>query len=122
MRILVVDDQPAVRKLLVRFLEGRGHSVTTASNGNEGFAADQTTMDLVITDLEMPEMSGDQMINQLHESGKDIPFILMSGNHQELGVRGLALKQWNIRVATIQKPFSPSLLVTTVADEFGLKI
>ena len=65
-RILVVDDDKAVRLLLRAMLERRGHSVVEAENGDEGLRYYRAApTDLVITDIQMPVMDGLQMIKEL---------------------------------------------------------
>jgi CheY-like chemotaxis protein len=84
-RILVVDDDKAVRLLLRAVLERRGHSVVEAENGDEGlrhYWAAPT--DLVITDIEMPVKDGLQMIKELRNACPTAKIIAISGNRGRL--------------------------------------
>lgn len=77
--ILCVDDNEqtlSVRKFL---LETRGYRVYTAINGQEAIATFSTThIDLVLTDLGLPQMDGNVLIGHLKEIGPDVPMILTS--------------------------------------------
>jgi len=80
LRVLLVDDDPLVRKSVVAQLETQGHTVETAANGREGlerFAAGR--FDLVVTDRAMPEMGGDQVAAQVARSTPATPVIMLTG-------------------------------------------
>ena len=79
-RILVVDDEAALRDLLREYLGGDGHIVQTATDGREGlqkFKKDE--YDVVLTDRGMPEMSGDQLAAAIKELAPEIPVIMLTG-------------------------------------------
>lgn len=74
LRVLVVDDEESIRRSLVRYLERRGHVVAVASSGaealqriDEGRVAEQ--FDIILTDLRMPELGGDQLFRMLRDRG-----------------------------------------------------
>ena len=80
-RLLVVDDNRVNRLLLGRALEQLGHSVTFAENGREALAAlDKNPFDLVLLDIEMPEMNGYEVLEALGANPKlrDVPVVMMS--------------------------------------------
>jgi len=92
-RILLVDDDPFVREMLGAVLEDNGYDVKAAENGKEAletFVADPT-IDLILTDMNMPEMSGQELINELMTNVVDVPIIVLSGN-KEIDVVMEALK------------------------------
>jgi CheY-like chemotaxis protein len=98
-RILVVDDDKAVRLLLRAVLERRGHSVVEAADGDEGLRCYQAApTDLVITDIQMPVMDGLQMIKELRSAFPTAKIIAISG---EKG--GLAAAQ-PLSQGTFEKP------------------
>ena len=98
-RILVVDDDKAVRLLLRAVLERRGHSVVEAADGDEGLRCYRAApTDLVITDIQMPVMDGLQMIKKLRADFPTAKIIAMSG---EKG--GLAAAQ-PLSQGTFEKP------------------
>ncbi len=77
LRILVVDDEESIRRSLVRFLERRGHSVDVASSGLEALqriddAPEARPYDIVLTDLRMPELGGDQLFRLLRARGRGL--------------------------------------------------
>ena len=98
-RILVVDDDNAVRLLLRTLLERRGHSVVEAANGAEGLQHYRAApTDLVITDIQMPVMDGLQMIKKLRDDFPAAKIIAISGEKS-----GLAAAQ-PLSQGTFEKP------------------
>jgi CheY-like chemotaxis protein len=84
-RILVVDDDKAVRLLLRAVLERRGYSVVEAENGAEGLQCYRAApADLVITDIQMPVMDGLQMIAELRGAFPTAKIIAISGEKGRL--------------------------------------
>lgn len=79
-RILVVDDESSVRDILKDFLEFEGFEVVLATNGAEGLAVVLSeSIDLVLTDLEMPEMSGLEFLRELSGVTRAPSAIMMTG-------------------------------------------
>ena len=77
--ILVVDDETKMQRILCMALGKIGYRISTASNGREALAKiDQSVVDVVITDLKMPEMDGMQLLSQLRERGDDTPVIMVT--------------------------------------------
>lgn len=79
--VLVVEDTPTTRLLFKNILQQAGYNVLTASNGVEGFETLITThVDLIITDIEMPRMTGFELIEKIHKEDKlsDIPIIIIT--------------------------------------------
>jgi CheY-like chemotaxis protein len=87
-RILLVDDDELVRKALTRMLVRAKHDVSEASNGVAALkAVADTSFDLVITDLNMPDMEGLELIRKLRELPRPPKVILISGgDHGPAGV------------------------------------
>jgi len=108
--VLVVDDHQAVRELVVDTLETCAYNFQflTAADGEKALKhAAETPVDLVITDLEMSDMNGDELIEKLAEKTPDLRVILMSGNHDKLDKVALPCGE---RVRIVCKPFLPSQL------------
>lgn len=78
--ILIIEDQSSVRTLVRQVLEDAGYQVCEAANGREGLEQFRAQpVDLVITDLEMPEMNGLDVILELTREFLDVKVIAMSG-------------------------------------------
>lgn len=78
--ILVMDDDPNVRRVLSRMLERAGHDVTLAVDGVEGLRLfTEGAFDLVITDIIMPRREGLETIVEIRRQKKGVPIIAMTG-------------------------------------------
>ena len=78
-RVLVVDDEPKMQRILEIMLNQMGHKTLPAGNGLEAFDLLQSEdVDLVISDLQMPEMNGLQLLAKLREQNNDVPFIIVT--------------------------------------------
>ncbi len=78
--ILVVDDEPLVRRSLSEFLTLEGYSVTTASNGKEALEQLKNSVpDIVISDMKMPEMDGVTLLRKLKKEYPQVNVIIMTG-------------------------------------------
>jgi CheY-like chemotaxis protein len=76
-KILVADDEMAIRLLYSEELKEEGYEVYTASNGREALEIiDKTPLDLVILDIKMPEMDGIEALRQIKERKPDLPVLL----------------------------------------------
>ena len=78
-KILIIDDEPAVRKAFSKFLKGEGFSVTEAAGGKEAlFILAKVRHDIVLLDLKMPEMDGISVLKELMRTAPDIPVIVIT--------------------------------------------
>lgn len=77
--ILVVDDQESVRASVRKILEFAGHTVFEACNGLEAISALAPEIDLVITDVIMPEMDGLEIVRHVRRVRKDLPVLVITG-------------------------------------------
>ncbi len=78
--LLVIDDEPRIRKLIRIHLESAGYKVLTAATGAEGLEVVQNTeIDLVLLDLKMPEMNGPEIVSKLKKSHPALPIIVVTG-------------------------------------------
>lgn len=79
LKILVVEDDQALQKLYQTVLQKEGYSVLTAGNGREAWEVlDQNHVDLVITDIMMPEMDGYEFVRTLREQNPSIPVLMIT--------------------------------------------
>ncbi|MBI2425198.1 MAG: response regulator [Candidatus Hydrogenedentes bacterium] len=82
-KILIAEDEPAVSRFIVKALEGIGHTGIVASNGQRAWTLlnENTDFDLLITDVNMPEMNGLDLITQIRASDmlQHLPIIIVSG-------------------------------------------
>ncbi|HEY6078584.1 MAG TPA: response regulator [Polyangiaceae bacterium] len=83
-KLLVVDDEQQLRRLLARSLSRAGYEVSEAKDGREALAlARQTRFDLVISDVHMPELTGLELLQALHDYDPDLPVALLSGSFDD---------------------------------------
>jgi two-component system cell cycle sensor histidine kinase/response regulator CckA len=79
-QVLVVDDEPAVRNFVARVVGGAGFEIATASNAAEALAIASTrSFDLLLTDLMMPEMYGDELARRLRTDNPDLRVLYLTG-------------------------------------------
>jgi signal transduction histidine kinase/ActR/RegA family two-component response regulator len=112
--ILLVDDDPHVSAAATRALERAGYVVFTASNGREALGAlagDARALDLLITDLVMPEMGGRELARRVAESRPDVRVLFTSGYTAEAVNQQAVLEMGD---AFLGKPFSPDGLLRRV--------
>ncbi|RDY58435.1 response regulator [Flagellimonas nanhaiensis] len=84
MKILAIDDQQLILLSVEKKLKESGYEVATATSGQEGIRLFETFQPhLVIMDMNMPGMSGLQVIQKLKEKNTDVPIMVMSGNNEE---------------------------------------
>ncbi len=78
-KILVIDDEEISRKIICRYLEDSGYETLSASNGNEGLLlVEQQKIDVVVTDIFMPEKDGLETIQELRKKQPNIKIVALS--------------------------------------------
>lgn len=83
--VLLVDDEPTIRAILSQGLENAGYKVIEAVDGVDGFGAfvrHRSAISVVLLDLTMPRMNGDEVFEEIHKIAPEVPVILMSGYNQ----------------------------------------
>lgn len=114
-RVLVIEDDTGVREALARGLTRAGHEILPAADGRRGLAEfERAPFDVVVTDINMPEMDGIEVITALRRLGSSVPVIAISGG-------GLLPKELLLSTAStlgavevIPKPFEMSALLEAV--------
>ena len=112
-RILIIDDEEIVRASCSRILLPEGYTVKTANNAKNGLALLETnSLDLVLTDLKMPDMDGLEVLRNIKEKWPETEVIIMTG----YGTVKTAVRAMKIGVFDyIEKPFTPGDLIPLAA-------
>jgi two-component system, OmpR family, KDP operon response regulator KdpE len=116
-QILLVDDDPQVVRYLRRALERGGYQVSTTTSGKEALALIQQTLpDLLILDLNMPEIDGFDVLKAEREKFPYMRILVISGY-----LHGALLEAAKVfgAVATLEKPVSADTLLTKVREILG---
>jgi two-component system cell cycle sensor histidine kinase/response regulator CckA len=112
--VLVVDDEDIIRSLMKRTLEDAGYAVLLARNGREALdalARQRGAVDLVLSDLVMPVMSGRELGQRLAAEHPHLPVVWMSGHPKDSAPAAPGSVGTEL---FLQKPLAPDLLVETV--------
>jgi CheY-like chemotaxis protein len=117
-RLLLAEDEPAIRRLIGNLLRASGYEVTAVANGQEAMAlldVDEPPYDLVLLDAVMPGMGGPEVAKVGLQRHPNLPFIMLSGyapTNTSLGKAGdgAKVKKW------MTKPFSPNDLLIAVRE------
>lgn len=112
-RVLIVDDERAVRRALQRILERDGHVVTLAGCGQEAidlYAAQWKDLDVVVLDVTMPDVDGREVLRRMRETSPDVRAILSSGLTVESDPSLSVAGTW-----ILQKPYTPDQVRAAIA-------
>jgi DNA-binding response OmpR family regulator len=113
-RILVVEDDPFIRRLNTEVLACSGYQVDAAENGAAAWMAiQQENYDLIVTDNNMPKMTGIELLQSLHEARQILPVIMATGTIPEAE---LERRPWLEIQAIMLKPYSYDELLATVKN------
>jgi two-component system cell cycle sensor histidine kinase/response regulator CckA len=118
-RVLLVEDEDAVRSFAVEALKRQGYEVIQASSGAEALEvmdASLSKVDIVVSDVIMPELDGPSMFKELRKSDPDLKIIFMSGYPDDAFKNNL---DPDTKFAFLQKPFSLAQLAAKVKEELG---
>ena len=114
--ILVVDDEPSIRRFAMRALHEEGFDVREAGDGEQALRiVDAGGVSVLVSDVVMPRLNGVQLMERLARSHPQLPVVLMSGYAApELAEMGIAAP-----CALLTKPFTPDRLVEEVRRCLG---
>jgi DNA-binding NtrC family response regulator len=113
--ILLIDDDSKIRTYLRIVLEGAGHRVDEAADGEKGLRAyQQAPADLVLCDILMPNKEGLETIMELRALHPQVPIIAMSGGLRMTGVSFLPLAMAFGAACVLNKPFNIETVLTLV--------
>ncbi|HUI64792.1 MAG TPA: PAS domain S-box protein [Bacteroidota bacterium] len=113
-RILIIEDEPEIGELLRMTLQSKGYSVLSAADGTEAldlFKSHHDEIDLVISDVGLPSMSGDQLFYAIKELDPDVKAILASG-YMEPDLKAEAMRT-GVK-AFLQKPYDSAAVLDVV--------
>ena len=114
-RILIVDDDPPIRRFISSVLRTAGHAVTEADDGLNAIELLRTeTFDLMITDIVMPERDGLEMLMNLRRQKNTMPIIAMTGMPENSSLFLKVAKQLGAS-CTLTKPFTAQQLLDMVS-------
>lgn len=107
--VLVVDDEPSIRKVIRTALTREGYDVTEAADGEEAYAACDAAgrVDVVVTDIVMPRTNGCELARRLKSDRPALPVIFITGQTVPPACETLHLP-------TIRKPFRMDALLTAI--------
>lgn len=118
--VLVVDDEPLLLRFAQTVLEGGGHRVLPFESAEEALKCcreRRNELDLVISDVHMPGMSGRELAECLLREPKPIPVVLMSGNAQTAKEIAEGVKSGSAPASyLLPKPFRPDQLLDVVSE------
>ena len=118
--VLLAEDQPSIRTVLREFLESEGYKVLEAQNGNEALEIAKHyigSIDVLVTDVIMPQLRGIELAKRLTEIYPGICVILMSGYSEDAFVENRLLSERNMTL--IQKPFDPEKLAQKIRESLN---
>ena len=124
LNILITDDSAVMRRMIRKTLELSGlplGEIYEAGNGEEGLEAiDNHWIDLVLVDINMPVMNGEEMIQQIRSRAdtQDLPIIVVSTEGSQTRIDRLEQRGAKF----IHKPFSPELVLEIIQQALGAKL
>jgi len=118
-KILVIDDEDIVRTSCKRTLVPEGYDVRLVKNGFDGFKLlEEEEIDLVLTDLKMPEIDGIEILGRIKEKWPRVEVIIITGYQTvDTAVKSIKLGAFDY----LEKPFTPDGLLSSVAKAFDHK-
>ena len=112
--IVVAEDETLVAMAIAGTLEDQGYRVTVTLDGQQAFDAESADpADLLLTDLRMPRVDGNELIRRIRKHRPELPILVMSGFSNEMPVEEKG------RLVVLQKPFMMADLLAAVGALLG---
>ena len=120
-KILIIDDDELILNVFNRFLTGKGHDVMVAPDGRQGLRAlEREVVDLVITDIMMPETDGLEVVMAIRGKGTSTPVIAISGGMHAMPMDFLPMAKKFGAEQVLYKPVELDDLLVAVNKALGL--
>ncbi len=123
-KILVIDDEKAIRRSFELTFENSDYLVETVSNGEEGLGKiTQNDYDLVFLDLKMPKMNGVEVLEKINQKKKDIKIYIVTAFHQEFFNQLIDARNKGYEFEILQKPLGSNqlrIVVDTILGEYSI--
>jgi two-component system nitrogen regulation response regulator NtrX len=118
-RILVIDDEAAIRDSMRMILEYEGYEFLAAATGEEGIAlVERESMDLVFLDIKMPGMDGLEVLGKLKAAAEDLPVVMISGH----GTVATAVEATKLGAFDfIEKPLATERILLAIRNALGFR-
>ncbi len=119
-RILIIDDDPSIRSVFKRYLEGHGYEVEVATDGSKGLDIIRShAPDLVVTDVMMPEKDGLEVVLELRKLDPDLPVIAISGGMRMAPMDFLPMIKKFGACKVFYKPVELEELLAAIRNQLG---
>lgn len=119
-RVAIIEDDQAISQMYRIKFEAEGYEVETAANGKLGLElADKMRPDIILLDLMMPEMNGDEMLTQLRKTdwGKDIRVVILTNMGEQEAPAGL--KELGVKRFIVKAEMTPRQVAEMVKAELA---
>ncbi len=114
--LLLIDDEPLVTDICEMMLKKLGHKVLKAHSGSEGiklYESNRNRIDLIISDLNMPEMDGQEVVDNLRLMGHNVKVLLSSGGLSATEEKNVMVRGFN---GFLKKPYNMNTLSEKIAE------
>jgi CheY-like chemotaxis protein len=120
-RVLIIDDDETIRSVFSRFLTGKGFEVVVAADGRQGLRSlEEQSVDLVITDIMMPETDGLEVVMAIRGKEPSIPVIAISGGMHAMPMDFLPMAKKFGAKEVLYKPVELDDLLSAVERALGI--
>ncbi len=120
-RILVIDDEDAIRKSFVLALEDTEYQLDTAESGEKGLELTMNTnYNLVFLDIKMPGLTGVETLRKLRQAGKTMPVYFVTAFHREFLEELAAAQKEGVKFELLQKPIGNEQIIAITNSILGV--